>query len=86
MNAESLFNITKRLIIGLEQIGFKVICVITDNNSINRKAMSYFHSPPKSSTVYRHPAHDSRPLFFMFDSVYLLKCIRNNWINTKIYT
>ena len=85
IDAESLFTVIKQVIIGIEKIGFTVICVLTDNNSINRKAMSYFHSPPQCSTVYRHPAQNSRPLFFMFDSVHLLKCIRNNWINQKTF-
>lgn len=45
--------------------------------------MSLFASPPKLSIVYPHPAQSSRPLFFLYDSVHLLKCIRNNWINQK---
>ena len=65
-----------------------MICVVTDNNSINRKAMSYFAEPPTLSIVYPHPSlqstsTESRPLFFMFDAVHLLKCIRNNWLGQK---
>ena len=80
MNAEYLFNWIKKVIIGLEEIGFKVICVSTDNNAINKKALSYFSSPAKLSIVYQHPVDMTRPLFFMFDAVHLLKCIRNNWL------
>ena len=42
IKAEILFNVMKHIIIGLEQIGFRVISVITDNNAINKKAMSFF--------------------------------------------
>ena len=64
LKAENLFNIIKCLIIGLEEIGFKVLCVIMDNNAINKKAMSLFCTPAKLSIVYPHPVLKSRPLFF----------------------
>ena len=83
MKAEVLHNILKKIIIGLEKIGFSVVCVVTDNNAINGKAMSLFANPPQLSIVYVNPADRCRPLFFLFDSVHLLKCIRNNWINQK---
>ena len=83
IKAEALFDVIKKIIVGLEDIGFKVISVITDNNAINKKAMSFFSNPPKLSVVYMHPVKSSRPLFFLFDSVHLLKCIRNNWLNQK---
>jgi hypothetical protein len=83
MNGETLFGIVKHMIVGLESIGFTVISVITDNNRINRKAMSYFVEPPALLTRYPHPVDPDRPLFFIFDSVHLLKSIRNNWLNVK---
>lgn len=73
MKAEALFRFIKNVITGLEQIGFRVICVVTDNNAINKKAMSYFAQPPTLSIVYPHPtskSRPSRPLFFMFDAVH----------------
>ena len=83
MKAETLHSIIKKVILGLEKIGFTILCIITDNNAINGKAMSYFANPPKLSIVYKNPFDKTRPLFFMFDSVHLLKCIRNNWIGQK---
>lgn len=52
-----LHNNIKRVILGLEKIGFSVICVVTDNNSINRKAMTYFSNPPKLSIVYNQSSN-----------------------------
>lgn len=83
MKADLLHNLIKKVIIGLEKIGFTVICVITDNNAINGKAVSLLSDPPTLSIVYPHPAQSNRPLFFMFDSVHLLKCVRNNWLNQR---
>ena len=40
MSTSDLNIMPKKIIVVLEDIGFKVIVVITDNNSINRKAFS----------------------------------------------
>ena len=83
MSGQTLYSILRKIIEGLEAIGFFVISVITDNNKINRKAMSFFAHPPELLTRYSHPVDPIRPLFFIFDSVHLLKSIRNNWLNVK---
>ncbi|GFT38193.1 THAP-type domain-containing protein [Trichonephila clavipes] len=83
IDREKLFAVAKKTIVELDGIGFKVIGVVSDNNSINRTAMSNFSVPPKLSIVYPHPSDSSNPLFFVIDSVHIFKCIRNNWINQK---
>ncbi|GFX31857.1 transposable element P transposase [Trichonephila clavipes] len=83
INGEKLFAVVKKTIVELDGIGFKVIGVVSDNNSINRKAMSNFSVPPKSSIVYPHPSDSSNRLFFVIDSEHIFKCIHNNWINQK---
>lgn len=45
--------------------------------------MKLFSSPPKLQTAYEHPKDSERQLFFLFDTVHLLKCIRNNWLNQE---
>lgn len=42
LDAEFLHKMLKDLICGLEKIGYRVVCVVSDNNSVNRKAMSHF--------------------------------------------
>ena len=84
IKAETLHNMIRRVITGLEKIGLKVVCVITDNNAINSKAMSFFATPPRLSIVYIHPVDKSRPLFFMFDSIHILMCVRNHWLGQKM--
>lgn len=83
INANILHSFLKAIIIGLENIGFEVMGVVTDNHSINRKCMSLFSDPPQLINVYPHPNDSTKPMFFWFDSVHIIKCIRNNWINEK---
>jgi len=45
INAKDLFALIQITIRGLEEVGFRVIFVITDNNAINRKAMSFYAEP-----------------------------------------
>ncbi|KAH8038355.1 hypothetical protein HPB51_001138 [Rhipicephalus microplus] len=84
-----LHNVLKEVILGSEKIGYKVVCVVTDNNKINRKAMEHFDqsSPTGSSSetpfVYEHPCDPARPLFFVIDPVHILKCICNSWLKQK---
>ena len=52
MSASDLNVMQKKIIVGLEDTGFKDIAVVTNNNSINGKAVSYFLSPPKLLMVY----------------------------------
>lgn len=85
INAHQLNTVLRSIINELEQTGLRIIAVITDNNSINRKTMSLFGSSSKVSSCYPHPSDPTRPLFFVIDPVHLLKCIRNNWINQKNY-
>ncbi|GFV35550.1 MULE domain-containing protein [Trichonephila clavipes] len=75
IDGEKLFAVVKKTIVELDGIGFKVIGVVSDDNSINRKAMSNFSVPPKLSIVYPHPSDSSNPLFFVIDSVHIFKCI-----------
>ncbi|KAH8037209.1 hypothetical protein HPB51_009002 [Rhipicephalus microplus] len=68
------------------------MCVVTDNNSVNRSAVVPFkYSVSKAPQavsrkslandfVFPHPSDPHRPLFFVIDPVHLLKCVRNNWL------
>lgn len=54
ISGEILNEYIKRIIIDLEEISIKVICVLTDNNSINRKVISFFSNPPKVQIAYMY--------------------------------
>ena len=83
INHVLLFNFVKTIITRLEAIGYKVFCVLSDNNAINGKAMSNFSPKNELNIVFPHPVDANRPLFFLFDSVHILKCIFNAWLNSK---
>lgn len=80
-DAQLLHKLLRDAICGLEKIGFRVACVVSDGNSVNKKAMSHFTSPPTNGIVYPHPFDPARPLFYVIDPVYILKSVRNNWLD-----
>lgn len=83
IEAIMLHYVLRKLIVNIESLGFKVIAVISDNNSINRKTMQFFANLPNVSIAYQHLVDSSRPLFFILDLMHILKPIRNNWLNQK---
>lgn len=76
-----LCSMVKRIVIGLEDIGFTVLAIVADNSAVNRKAISHLCDPPELKTQYVHPKDPSRKLFFVIDPVHILKCVRNSWLN-----
>ena len=42
LSAVDLHVLIKKTVKGLDIVGFRVICIVTDNNAINGKAMSFF--------------------------------------------
>lgn len=82
-NQDNLHNAIKTLIINLEGAGYRVFCVVCNNNPINSKAMRNFAKNKRLSIVYPHPVNNNRPLFFLYDPVHLLKSIKCDWLNSK---
>lgn len=52
ISGEDLNKLTKKVIVGLEKIGYQVIVVVTDNNALNRKAKSFFMENRELSNEY----------------------------------
>lgn len=80
--ADTLLDLTLKVLTFLHDIGYKVVSLISDNNRINRNMFERLCGGSLVSSI-PHPCDSSMPLFFLFDSVHLLKCIRNNWLNQK---
>ncbi|XP_023225604.1 uncharacterized protein LOC111626460 [Centruroides sculpturatus] len=64
----------------LKKFGYKVITIISDNNRINRVMFEKFCNGLLTTNI-QNPYSPSDKIFLLFDSVHLLKCIRNNWLN-----
>ncbi|KAH9371083.1 hypothetical protein HPB48_015683 [Haemaphysalis longicornis] len=68
-----------KLITDMEVTGFRVVAVVSVNNSINRTAMKYLANPPHAIIVYPHPVDPSRPLIYILDPIDVFKSVRNIW-------
>lgn len=82
INASLLHEMIVKVLDILHKAGFTVTCVISDNNRINRNAFTVMCGGKLQQSI-PHPFSSSERLFFLFDTVHLFKCIRNNWLNQK---
>jgi hypothetical protein len=79
LTADYLTECTLRTVKMLEDIGYFVLCLVSDNNRVNRNMFANLCGGElKSCTA--HPCCVNRKLFFLFDTVHLLKSVRNNWL------
>ena len=69
LKAESLFDIIKRIIIGLEEIGFQVLSIITDNNAINKKSYIIVLQPSKAFHCISTPSSEVSTNFYSTQSI-----------------
>lgn len=70
----------------VEGAGGVVLGSITDNHKINQQYCTMFSRPTYCPASATHPLDQNRVWHLLFDSVHLLKCIRNNWISEKCQT
>ena len=82
LTAEHLAQYTRKTVKMLEDIGYYVICLISDNNRVNRNMFADLCGGELKSSIV-HPYCSDRKLFFLFDTVHLLKSVRNNWLGQK---
>lgn len=80
LSSDMLFTLTNLVIKLLTEIGFKVFCLISDNNRVNRNTFERFCGGTLQ-TKFVNPYCESQNIYVMFDPVHLFKCIRNNWLN-----
>ena len=74
-------------IVSLCDVGFNVKGIVADNHSANVSAYNYLLDkfPGDTSRLFMlHPDNNSR-IYIFYDNVHLLKNIRNNLFNAKIF-
>ena len=81
LTADYQFQLVTETARAVENSGGMVIGSVTDNHKINQKYCTIFNK--KSSFEAEHPLDKNRSWFLLFDTVHLLKCIRNNWYSEK---
>ena len=82
LNAASLEKMTWDVLNLLHKTWFVVLGVISDNNSVNRNAFTSMCGGVLKTHIL-NPYCANEPLFFLFDTVHLFKCVRNNWLNQQ---
>ena len=83
LTAAFQFDIVKQAATVVEQAGGTVLGSITDNHKINQLYCKMFDRPAESEcpATATHLLDGARSWYLLFDTVHLLKCIRNNWIS-----
>ena len=76
-------QVVREAAIAVERSGGLVIGSITDNHKVNQQYCKLFDRPSDCSATAVHPLDNTRVWYLLFDTVHLLKCIRNNWISEK---
>lgn len=64
----------------VENAAGRVVGSITDNHKVNQNYCSTFKTEWLKPWKAVHPLDPDRTWFLIYDTVHLLKCIRNNWI------
>ena len=75
------FIVVKEAVVVVENHGAIVLGSVTDNHKINQQYRKIFNRITDCQAI--HPLVDQRVWFLLFDTVHLLKCLRNNWISDK---
>ena len=72
---------TKEVIRNVTLAGYRIVCILSDNNLVNRKVLMKLSGTDHLVSLIMNPIHITQKILLMFDTVHLLKCVRNNWIN-----
>ena len=74
-------DITKSVINELQAAGLKILTIVSDNHGVNR--VMFKELANSESGHYFQIEGNPFKTFMLYDSVHILKNIRNNWINLK---
>jgi len=83
LTATDLRQMIMKVISIVQTCGFVVAVVASDNNQINAKAFEELCDSSDMSCGFLNPDFPNQTIFVVFDTVHILKCIRNNWLDQK---
>ena len=81
MTAQDLCSMTQEVIKTVTAAGYNIVAILSDNNVINRKMFMELSGTKTLVPFILNPVNKIDRIYLLFDTVHLLKCIRNNWIN-----
>ena len=75
-----------KTLLSLHSLGFHVYAVISDNHSTNvnafQKLVAKYENGDCVNSIW-HPSNKHNKIYFFYDSVHLVKNVRNNLLNSK---
>lgn len=80
LDSNQLEELTLQVLKMLTEIGYIIVCIISDNNGVNRTMFEKLCKGNLKSN-FENPFNKSQNVYILFDSVHLFKCVRNNWLN-----
>ena len=83
MKSQDLCKMTLGVIHNVTKAGFKIVSIISDNNIVTRKMFQLLSGSDHLVPYFMNSYKTSNKIFMLFDTVHLLKCLRNNWIHLK---
>ena len=83
MVAADLHQLILQVINNVTKAGFRIISLISDNNIINRNSFKLLSGTDVLKPYIINPVNKEDTIYILFDTVHLLKCVRNNWINLR---
>ena len=88
LTAVKLFDHLKSALSIINNCGATVFALICDNNRVNQSCYKNMFTPVDSAKpwIAKNPCNENLNLFLMFDTVHIMKNIRNNWITEKSKT
>ncbi|KAH8040854.1 hypothetical protein HPB51_013024 [Rhipicephalus microplus] len=82
-SGELLAKTVQHVIRKTEEVGFRIVRLVTDNHKVNIAAMEKM-SQGHLQTKIRHPVDPSRYLFLAFDQSHIIKNIRSQFLSKQI--
>ena len=82
MNSEQLCQMIKQVIANVTKAGYKIVSIISDNNVVSRKSFILLGGSETLKPFIINSLNNEK-ISLLLDTVHLLKCIRNNWLNLK---
>ena len=81
MTNQDIYHMTKEVVKNASICGYRIICILSDNNVVNRKMFMNLSGTNCLVPHINNPINPDHEIYLLFDTVHLLKCIRINWIN-----
>ena len=83
MSSVELSRLMLQVITNVTNAGFRIVSIISDNNVVNRMSFMLISGSDTLRPYIMNPVKPSQKIFILFDTVHLLKCVRNNWLNLR---